>query len=98
MKYCSILNRRVFVMKLEIHRDEIINMVYAPNEESSMFPSSVRKTVNKPNKRLIYYTEGAFARAFFLWQRPIVTETIANNLRSHIAAKSVKETMPQNIC
>ena len=37
--------------------------------------------------------KGAFARAFFLWQRPSVTETMANYLRSHIATKSVKETM-----
>ena len=29
----------------------------------------------------------------FLWQRPSVTETMANYLRSHIATKSVKETM-----
>ena len=52
MNYCSILNRRVFVKKLETHRRETINKVYAPNEESGMFQSSVRKPVDEPNKRL----------------------------------------------
>ena len=46
----------------------------------------------------LFKLKGAFGRAIFLCQRPIVTETMANNLRSHIATKSVKETMSKNLC
>ena len=39
-----------------------------------------------------------FHEHVFFGKRPIVTETMANYLRSHIATKSVKETMPKNLC
>ena len=44
------------------------------------------------------HSKGAFGRAFFLWQRSIVTETMANYLRLHTAKKMVKETLLQNLC
>ena len=35
---------------------------------------------------------------FFLWQRPVVTETMANYLLLNTATKSVKETKSKNLC
>ena len=42
--------------------------------------------------------KGAFSRAIFLWQRSIVTETLAKYLRSHTATKSLKENLSKNLC
>ena len=44
------------------------------------------------------YLEGAFSRAIFLWQRSIVTETLAMYLRSHTSTKSLKENLSKNLC
>ena len=45
-----------------------------------------------------FKTMDAFGRAIFLWQRSIVTETMAKYFRSYTAKKSVKETLLQNLC
>ena len=43
-------------------------------------------------------SKGALSRAIFLWQRSIVTETLAKYLRSHTATKSLKENLSKNLC
>ena len=45
-----------------------------------------------------YKGKGAFSRAIFLWQRSIVTETLAKYLRSHTATRSLKENLSKNLC
>ena len=42
--------------------------------------------------------KGAFSPEIFLWQRSIVTETLAKYLRSHTATKSLKESLLKNLC
>ena len=43
-------------------------------------------------------SKGAFSRAIFLWQRLIVTETLAKYLRSHTATIGLKEKLSKNLC
>ena len=45
----------------------------------------IQITVKLPNNPMC---KGAFSRAIFLWQRSIVTETLAKYLRSQTARKS----------
>ena len=48
--------------------------------------------------KIPFIDKGAFSRAIFLWQRSIVTETMAKYLRSHTATKSLKENLSKNLC
>ena len=43
------------------------------------------------------FSKGAFRRAFFLWQRSIVIETMAKYLRSHTEEKTAKETVKESL-
>ena len=41
--------------------------------------------------------KGAFSRAIFLWQRSIVTETLAKYLCSHTATKRLKKFVEESL-
>ena len=65
-----------------------------PEREVGFDPHSGRRVVSLSKT----HSRARSQRTVFLWQSPIVTETMTKFLGLHIARKSVKETMSRNLC